>query len=66
MRAMFDAFFSSLTRIFKGVDHYAGAFEEAGKWVESEVTVFAQLSEISREDRVKRERARLAAVASVE
>ncbi len=66
MREMFDAFFSAITRIFKGVDHYAGAFEAVGEWTEVEANTFTELSKISREDRIKRERARLAAVASAD
>lgn len=66
MREMFNAMFSAITRIFKGIDHYAGAFEQVGIITETEAKLFAELSEVSREDRVRRERARLAAVAAAD
>jgi len=64
MANAWNKFFNVLVNILGGVDHLASALNHVADMADQEAMAYAQLSAISREDRVARERARLAAVAA--
>lgn len=61
-----NMFWNVFVNLLSGVDHLAGGFKAIAEMGETEAQAYAELSSISREDRVKRERARLAAIAAAE
>ena len=64
MAAAWNKFFSVLVNLLGSVDSGASALNHIAKMADEEAAALAELSAISREDRVARERARLAAVAA--
>jgi len=64
MAAAWNKFFSVLVNLLGSVDSGASALNHIARMADEEAAALAELSAISREDRVARERARLAAVAA--
>lgn len=64
MANAWNRFWNTVVNLLGVVDHTASAFNHVAEMADEEAHAFAQLSAISREDRVSRERARLAAIAA--
>lgn len=64
MANAWNRFWSVFVNILSAVDNTASAAAAITKMAEEEALAFSELSAISREDRVSRERARLAAIAA--